>query len=312
MIRKSKTVFMYFLVMTLFIATQSNIINAKTIEKGNPTGMYYGEGIILSDGTSINIGDNYIALFVNGTLVPDYQVIIKNDRALVPVRLISQELGVHVDWNEKTQVVSLRKDQEQISLSINKEKALVNDKEVILDYPAILYNNITYVPLRFIAENLNATVIYAPQLEPEYTYYYDTTMPVSSAHTIVRDYPNIIIDEKYNVDNLISKEEAMKTTQEVCMKGLENFKKSMRENLINSGESPDRFNDEFKQIEMEIGRMMYIGEVSRYYKFTIGAYDILFDKYNYNIFFEMYSSGIKVKKVDINDPTLFISIFIVG
>ena len=42
--------------------------------------------------------------------------------------------------------------------------------------------------------------------------------------------------------------------------------------------------EEFKSIEKEINRMMYIGEISRYYKFNIGPYDILYDKYNGNIF----------------------------
>lgn len=168
------------------------------------------------------------------------------------------------------------------------------------------------MPLRFIAQNLDATVTYALRLGNEYPYYYDTSMPISPANTLIRDYPNIIIDEKYDINQTISKEEARKEVQKVCMIGLDSFKKNLKERLILSGESPERFDNDFKSIETEINRMLYIGEVSRYYKFTIGAYDILFDKYNHNIFFQIYSSGIIVKKVDPNDITLFMLVFIVG
>ncbi len=309
--KKSRTAYLYFLVI-VFTVLINNKVSASTLEKGNPVAYYYDNGIILPDNTSIDIDDDYIALFVNGTLVTDYDVIIRNNRALVPIRLISQELGCQVSWDKKSQTVTIEKDKNTICLTINKEKALVDNKEIAMDYPAILYNNATYVPIRFIVENLDATVTYAPKLNDEYTYYYDTQMPLSSANTIIRSYPNIIIDEKYDSDHVITKEEAMEKVQQTCMMGLENFKKTTIDNLIASGESSDRLDNEFKQIEKEINRMMYIGEVSRYYKFTIGAYDILFDKYNSKIFFEMYSSGIKVKEVDINDPALFISVFIVG
>ncbi len=58
--------------------------------------------------------------------------------------------------------------------------------------------------------------------------------------------------------------------------------------------------------------MMYIGEVSRFYKFTIGPYDILFDRINHKIFFVIYSSSTTVKEVKINDSGLYLPIFIVG
>jgi len=80
----------------------------------------------------------------------------------------------------------------------------------------------------------------------------------------------------------------------------------------NLNEDPNRFDDEFKSIEKEINRMMYIGEVSRFYKFTIGPYDILFDRINHNLFFVIHSSGTTVKEMNINDPGLYLPIFIVG
>ncbi|WP_313756281.1 copper amine oxidase N-terminal domain-containing protein [Tissierella sp.] len=250
---------------------------------------------------------------MNGTIITDYEIIIRSDKALVPVRLIAQELGASVDWNGSNRVVTITKSQKEIVLAIDSNVASVNGIEIDLDYPAIIYQDLTYVPLRFVAENLDATVRYSPrELSSEFTYYYDTQMPVSPPGTIVRDFANIIIDEKYNFSDSITKEEAMKKTQQICLEGLENFSKILRENLVKSNENPNQLDDDFKGIKKEIDRMMYIGEVSRFYKFTIGPYDILFDRINHKIFFVIYSSSTTVKEVNINDPGLYLPIFIVG
>ena len=58
--------------------------------------------------------------------------------------------------------------------------------------------------------------------------------------------------------------------------------------------------------------MLYIGEVSRFYKFTIGPYDILYDRINDGIFFIIHGSNTTIKEFDVNDPSLYIYTFIVG
>ena len=312
MINKVKHHYVYFILIGLILLAKSNIAYAGSIEKGNPVAYYDYDMIMLSDDRVIDIGTDYTALFINGTLVADHEVIIRGNRALVPVRLISQELGSKVNWDEKEHKVTIEKGDNSISVTIKNKKALVNGKEVLLDYPPIIYKELTYLPLRFIVENLDGAVAYAQKMSSDYTYYYDTQMPVSPADTIIREYPNIMIDEKDVGEDGISKERAMEEVKRQCIIGLENFKRSLRQNLIESGESPGRLDDEFASIEKEINRMIYLGEVSRYHKFTIGAYDILFDKYNQNMFFVMYSSGIIVKEFDPNDPALFVPVFIVG
>lgn len=195
---------------------------------------------------------------------------------------------------------AIEKGANKISITINDKKAVMNGKDL------------TYVPLRFIAENLDRSVVYAKRLDPDYTYYYDTQMPVSPADTIIREFPNIIIDEKEGLEVKISQGQAMEEVKRMCTIGLENFKSSLIQNLTELGESSDHLDDVFISIEKEINTMIYLGEVSRYHKFTIGAYDILFDKYNQNMFFVMYSSGVIIKAFDPNDPALFVPVFIVG
>lgn len=300
------------LIMTILILSINvSLVNASYVEKGNPTATY-ADRIILPNGNEVDLNEYSTLLFLNGTIITDYEIIIRSDKALVPVRLIAKELGASVDWNGSNRLVNITKSQNEIVLTIDSNVASVNGIEIDLDYPAIIYKDLTYVPLRFIAENLDATVHYSPRISPEFTYYYDTKIPVSHVDTIVRNFANVIIDEKYDFRDSITSEEAMKKTQEICLKGLENFSKTLRENLVNLNENPNQLDDDFKSIQKEIDRMMYIGEVSRFYKFTIGPYDILFDRINHKIFFVIYSSSTTVKEVKINDSGLYLPIFIVG
>ena len=300
------------LIMTILILSINvSLVNASYVEKGNPTATY-ADRIILPNGNEVDLNEYSTLLFLNGTIITDYEIIIRSDKALVPVRLIAQELGASVDWNGSNRLVNITKSQNEIVLTIDSNVASVNGIEIDLDYPAIIYKDLTYVPLRFVAENLDATVHYSPRISPEFTYYYDTQIPVSHVDTIVRNFANVIIDEKYDFRDSITSEVAMKKTQEICLKGLENFSKTLRENLVNLNENPNQLDDDFKSIQKEIDRMMYIGEVSRFYKFTIGPYDILFDRINHKIFFVIYSSSTTVKEVKINDSGLYLPIFIVG
>lgn len=95
----------------------------------------------------------------NGKIVKsDVAPYIQNDRTMVPIRFISETLGYKVTWdNDKRQVGISGKDTE-ISLKIDSTKAEVNGKELNLDAPASIKKDRTFVPLRFVAENLKAEV----------------------------------------------------------------------------------------------------------------------------------------------------------
>lgn len=83
---------------------------------------------------------------------------IVKDRTMLPARFVAEKLGATVEWNEEKQEVTIKSDDVTIVITIGAEKALVNDKEVELDSPAFIENDRTYTPIRFISENLGATV----------------------------------------------------------------------------------------------------------------------------------------------------------
>lgn len=82
----------------------------------------------------------------------------KNNRTLVPLRVISENLGAKVNWSDAE--VTLTKDDMKVVLKLNSNTALKNGKTVMLDVKPSMKNNRTMVPLRFIAETFGCNVNY--------------------------------------------------------------------------------------------------------------------------------------------------------
>lgn len=99
--------------------------------------------------------------FVNGKK-PDYDVEprIMNGRTIVPLRALIEALGAELSWNEETQTVIIKKGDDIIELPINKKVAYLNGKDFPIDTPAFIEEGRTLVPLRFIAEGMQAEVDY--------------------------------------------------------------------------------------------------------------------------------------------------------
>ncbi|AVX40796.1 Copper amine oxidase N-terminal domain-containing protein (plasmid) [Carboxydocella thermautotrophica] len=102
-----------------------------------------------------------IMVYVNGRKIsfPDQKPFLDNKaRTLVPVRFVSEALGATVDWDGRTQTVTIKHRANTIKLKIGESKAMVNGKAKTFDTKAILKNKRTMVPLRFITEALGARV----------------------------------------------------------------------------------------------------------------------------------------------------------
>ncbi len=94
----------------------------------------------------------------------DVQPIIQNDRTLVPMRKIFEELGCEIEWLSETKTVIATNNNKIIALQINKSKVIVSDietgkSEVIeIDTSPILYQDRTLVPVRVISETFGYKV----------------------------------------------------------------------------------------------------------------------------------------------------------
>lgn len=85
-----------------------------------------------------------------------------NGRTLVPITSLAKELGAITEWNPETKSVTItllsKTEKRTIYLKIGQAVALVDGVEVKMDTPAAIYENRTFVPLRFISENFGAKV----------------------------------------------------------------------------------------------------------------------------------------------------------
>lgn len=83
---------------------------------------------------------------------------IVKDRTMLPIRFIAEALGADVEWDGISRKVTIVKDDIEIIITIDSDKAIVTGKTVTLDSSAFIENDRTYLPLRFISENLGAKV----------------------------------------------------------------------------------------------------------------------------------------------------------
>lgn len=92
------------------------------------------------------------------TKVNDVAPIIRNDRTMLPARFVAENLGADVKWDNDERKVTITKGDTTIIITIDSQTALVNGETIVLDSPAFIENDRTYIPLRFIAEKLGASV----------------------------------------------------------------------------------------------------------------------------------------------------------
>ena len=100
-----------------------------------------------------------ISVSLDGNSLPlSAPAIVKNDRVLVPMRSIMEALGYTVVWDNKNRTIEATKGSTTLFLTLDQSVALVNQTPVVLDAAALLSENTTMVPLRFVAEYSGATV----------------------------------------------------------------------------------------------------------------------------------------------------------
>lgn len=84
--------------------------------------------------------------------------IIQNERTLLPVRAVVEEMGGTVEWNNETKEVTLNYESDEIILTIDSQIAYLNEAAQTLDAEPTIINNRTMLPIRFIAEGFNFSV----------------------------------------------------------------------------------------------------------------------------------------------------------
>lgn len=130
-----------------------------------------------------------VKLWIQGNYVePDVPPIIRNDRTLVPIRIISENLGYNVQWDESARSVTIMKvnkaaqridksffmfidqpfifdiDTDYMNMAVKTPELVAGENELDhitlydLDVAPIIHNDRTMVPLRAISEHLDVFV----------------------------------------------------------------------------------------------------------------------------------------------------------
>jgi len=74
------------------------------------------------------------------------------------LRPIAEALEAQVYWDSETQTVIMTNEEKIVELAIGSTAPLINGEPVVIDVPAVIYNDQTYVPLRFVSNALGTEV----------------------------------------------------------------------------------------------------------------------------------------------------------
>ncbi|MBE7043218.1 MAG: copper amine oxidase N-terminal domain-containing protein [Ruminococcaceae bacterium] len=91
-------------------------------------------------------------------LVFDVPPVLEDDRMLVPMRFVFEQMGAEVEWDQATQTATVLQENDAVAFQINNRSATVNSQAQTMDVPARLINGKTMIPIRFLSENLGYTV----------------------------------------------------------------------------------------------------------------------------------------------------------
>ena len=102
--------------------------------------------------------NNIKVIYDNKILAFDKPPVIENDRTLVSMRFLFEQMGADVEWIESTGTAVVTQGSDTISFSIDNINAEVNGAIKPMDVPARLIGGKTMIPLRFLSEELGYTV----------------------------------------------------------------------------------------------------------------------------------------------------------
>lgn len=115
----------------------------------------------------LQIGSNTIQVNGKPSFIDAPPMIHKESgRTLVPARFVVEPIGGRIDFFEKENKIQILRQDTFITLWIGKNKAIVNGREVAVDInpnlTPLIHLSRTFLPLRFVAENLGFYVAWDP------------------------------------------------------------------------------------------------------------------------------------------------------
>lgn len=115
-----------------------------------------------------SLGSGALTVKYNGEAIvfPDAQPFIdENSRTLIPVRFVAETMGAKVSWNQEAQAAVIEQNGITVSVPIGSDTISITQdgstSTVKMDTAALIREERTYVPIRYVAEALGAWVGYS-------------------------------------------------------------------------------------------------------------------------------------------------------
>ena len=140
-------------IIILLIATSSLLLKLNTVfaKQQVDSGLYM---------------KNNVSVEVNGEKVTfEDPMLNKNGFLFLPMRNFFEIIDTTVYWNQQTKTASAIKNDHIVDVKLNSKSANVNGKKITVDEPPFLYNDKTYVPIRFLSETLGGKVKWNQQAQ---------------------------------------------------------------------------------------------------------------------------------------------------
>lgn len=95
---------------------------------------------------------NVTVVMGNYYIKPDIEAFLYKDRVMMPVRAIAEVLGADVSWNEKENMVTIKRESRNIKLWIGSKLAIINNQQYNMDVEPMIVSSRVMVPIRFVAD----------------------------------------------------------------------------------------------------------------------------------------------------------------
>lgn len=174
----------------------------------------------------------------------DAKPFISNSRTLVPLRFIIEAIGGDVQWDGDNRLVTVNSHGKNILLPIDSKTIKVDGKDIAIDQAAIIKGDRTYVPIRFIAENLEMNVNYIHESrEIEISYFED------KEELDKKELDNKELNEKTEVNNSLNENINSKNNKNLNNKSNENNKNNeLSNNNLETNNNSSNTNDNNKNL----------------------------------------------------------------
>ncbi|GAB2670098.1 stalk domain-containing protein [Paenibacillus thermoaerophilus] len=148
------------------IAIQLGLKEAMNMDGGASSGLYANGRMLTSPGRELSnalvvrkLDKPKVQIAIDGRYIPDFKGFIERETTIVPIRPFITALNADFHWDAATKTATISHGGVTLKLQDGASSAIVNGKKVSVPVPLKIHaDSRMYVPLRFVAESLNATV----------------------------------------------------------------------------------------------------------------------------------------------------------